>query len=114
MLSCQAAAQCSSDCQAQAQLTLDCPPPMATVSIVGNDALAAAYTMYLPDIGEAVNETLALTPASAQVVGEGGKLVALFGTTGATCLAAQAEALVNIQASVSVSVSASATINGHS
>jgi hypothetical protein len=112
MLNCMGAAQCSADCQWQAQLKLDCPPPMATVSINGNDALSAAFNTNLAEIGDAVNETAMLAPASVQVIGEAAKLTADFGAQGAVCLATEASAAVNIQASVTVSVNASATVSG--
>jgi hypothetical protein len=85
---------------------------MATVTIVGDDKLSAAYNAHLADIGDAVNATAALAPAGGQIIVEAGKLAVTFGSDGALCLASEATAALSIQASLSVSVSASATVQG--
>lgn len=115
-----ASATCHGDCQAQAQAKLDCAPPQVQFDIVGDAALYASFQTHLTDIGNAVSHTLALkdliigsngiasqTEATFSAIGE-------VGAGGLACIASQATAVINVQASIKVSVSATATVSGQS
>ncbi len=105
----------SASCQGQASASVSCPPPQVTVAVTGDALLATAYQQFSSDLGTAINETVAIkqpigtlasnTLSTFQALGD-------VGAGGAACIASQATAISNVQASLSVSVSASASVSG--
>jgi hypothetical protein len=96
---------------------VDCPPPHATVTVVGDAELQAALAAHIKDFGAAVNLTLALKDPIAEVAGKTAgafKAVGDIGVSGAACLASSISAAVEAQASISVSVEASASVSASS
>jgi hypothetical protein len=113
-LDCTASAECHSSCQAQASAKVDCPPPRATVVVVGDAELAAALSAHIQDFGAAVNLTLALKDPIADAAGktvDAFKAVGEIGLSGAACLTSSLQAAVDAQASITVSVEASASVS---
>ena len=113
-LDCKASAECHASCQAEASAEVDCPPPHATVQVVGDAELAAALSAHIEDFGAAVNLTIALKDPIAAVAG---KTIGAFqaigdvGASGVACMASSLQASVEAQASISVSVEASASVS---
>jgi hypothetical protein len=113
MLNCQGSAECHGDCQAQASANVNCPPPQVVVAISGDDALYATYEAHLSDIGIAVNLTTAIEKPTGDLAGRTAQSFSVLGdigVAGASCVAAQAQLITSVQASVSVSVTASAEV----
>lgn len=113
-LDCKADAECHSSCQAQASAKVDCPPPHATVTVVGDAELWTALKAHIDDFGEAVNLTIALKDPIADAAGKtigAFEAVGDIGVSGAACMAASVSAAAEAQASISVSVSASASVS---
>jgi hypothetical protein len=117
-LDCSASATCHGDCQAQAKAKLECSPPQVSFDIEGDAALFTSFQTHLGDIGKAFGDT---TELASLITGSGGvasQTASVFsaigdvGAAGVGCIAAQASAVMNIQASISVSVTASATVSG--
>jgi hypothetical protein len=111
-----ASATCHGDCQAQAQAKLNCAPPQVTFDVEGNATLYTSFSTHLADIGKAFSDTLALKDLVATVAGQTSMTFSAIGDVGAggiACITAQAQAVLNVQASIKVSVSASATVSGN-
>jgi hypothetical protein len=113
-LDCEGSAECSSSCEAEASADIDCPPPTASVIVLGDVELQQALSANIEAWGEAVNLTLALREPIADVAS---KTLAAFeavgevGAAGATCFASSLSAAVQAEASISVSVEASASLS---
>ena len=107
----------SASCDAKASAHVSCPPPQVTIAITGDDALLAAYTQFQGDLGDAVNQTVAITTPIKTVAGDTISTFQALGDVGAggvSCVASQATVAAHAQASISVSVSASASVSGSS
>jgi hypothetical protein len=112
-LNCMGSAECHGDCQAQASANVTCAPPQVTTQIMGDDALNATYVAHQADLGTAVNLTLAVKdPIGALAAKTATTFQALgdIGAAGVGCVAAQAQVIAHMQASIQVSVSISAKV----
>jgi hypothetical protein len=87
------------------------------VAVTGDAALYAAYQQFSNDIGNAINQTIALKGPITTLAGDTISTFQALGDVGAggvSCVAAQASVAASASASINVSVSASASVSGSS
>jgi hypothetical protein len=90
-----------------------CPPPQATVTVVGDAALQTALSAHIQDFGAAVNTTIALKDPIYALAAKSVDVFKGIGevtAAGVTCFTASLQTAVNAKASIDVSVSASASV----